>query len=161
MRCFLLCFVITANQVVDDIRMTNTFINLLLISQIEFQGDDLTQITSDLEMPGLICITIGNNNLCTLLGYSAVGMLDHGCYVFLFWQCVRTKLVDNVATQETSTTKDGGNVAVGGGSNARQAYQCAVNVSSWIDVIVPSTQTILDHGFTSLLSQGQIVNGTL
>jgi hypothetical protein len=62
-------------------------------------------------MSSLVGITIGNNDLSTLLSYIKY------LAVFLSKKYVTfTKFVDNIATQETSTTKNGGDMTVRGRS---------------------------------------------
>jgi hypothetical protein len=56
---------VSSSQVVDDIRMPNTFRNLIRIPSIPFKRYNLTQITHDSQMPLFILVSIRYNDLRT------------------------------------------------------------------------------------------------
>ena len=66
----ILGLIVATDQVVNDVRVSNDFIDGFAVLKVNFERNNLTEITSNLERSDLIRITVGNNDLGTLLGYN-------------------------------------------------------------------------------------------
>lgn len=87
---------VTADKVVDRVRVTDTLVDLLGVAPAPLEGNNLAEVAHDLEVTLRVFITVRDNDLGSLLG----------------------KLGDEVATKETRAAKDGRDVTRDGGAAA-------------------------------------------
>jgi len=83
-----LCRVVAADEVENNVRMPYALLNRLRVPQVVFNKDDFAQITSNLEMALGHLLTVGNNDGASRSRES----------------------VDNVSSQEAGCTEDSNSV---------------------------------------------------
>lgn len=120
--------VLATDKVVDNIGVTNALLDRLGVTQIVFLWEsdivrhesisrqrspyyerNTSKITSNLQVTLPTLLAVGNNDVASLLscGMSVLSPLIHRTLI----EPRHTKVVDNVATEETGSTKDGRGVA--------------------------------------------------
>lgn len=83
--------IITAEQVVNGVRVTNGSLQGVLVAEVNLHGDNLSKITHDLQVAHIILIAVGDNNVSALA----------------------SETVDQVTSKESSAAKNSDDVSVG------------------------------------------------
>lgn len=110
--------VITAEQVVDGVRVTNGSLQRVLVAEVNLHGDNFSEITHDLQVAHIVLITVRDNDMSTLASCGSrtkkvVAMLDKIGLLVVIGVIGRTETVDQVASKESSAAKDSNDVSVG------------------------------------------------
>lgn len=100
-HCNSLGGILATDKVVDDIGVTNALLDGLSVAQVVFHEDNSSKITSDLQVSLSHLLTVGNDNGASL---ASCRPLVHDPTAVQHSQ--PTELVDNVAAEETSGTKN-------------------------------------------------------
>ena len=66
-----LCLKVFSNEIIDDVRVPDTFRDLFLVADVELERNNLTKVSAGLEVPYRILISIWEDYLRSHLGYSS------------------------------------------------------------------------------------------
>lgn len=98
---------VTSGKVVDSVRVTHTFVDLVRVASVPFKRNDLSEVTSDTEVTLRVLVAVWKDNLRALLG----------------------QLGYEVATQEAGAAKDGNSVS--GNSRTAASWGSSLGNGCW------------------------------
>lgn len=65
-----LCLEVFSDEIIDNVRVPHTFRDLFLVADVEFERNNLTEVSAGPEVPYRILISIWEDYLRSHLGYS-------------------------------------------------------------------------------------------